>query len=196
MGLGLSTEAYAQIDLGKALGALLSEAADTSAPDHYALLRENAPAKSKILGTWQYLSARVEYIGVNSLASMAVPQLENLVLSELKRNGIVEGCCSLTFNRNGVVVIGTRDIVYPGTYTYDQTTAKITASHLYNDHTYAVSGYLKSVSSRIALLIDMTDILRELVVIQPSLANDDNYLAMKSVVESFGDIYLSILFTR
>ena len=197
VGLGVSTEASAQIDLGKALGTLLNEAAaEQSAPDHYAILRENAPAKGKVLGTWHYLSARVEYLGVNSLASMAIPQLETFVLSELKRNGIVEGCCSLTLNRNGVAVIGTLDQVYEGNYTYDPTTAKVKASYTYNNHTYKVSGYLKTVSSRIAVLIDMRDILRELAVIRPSLAKDENFIMIKSVVDSFGDIYLSVLFGR
>lgn len=197
VGLGVSTEASAQIDLGKALGTLLNEAAAVqSTPDHYATLRENAPTKGKVLGSWHYLSGRVEYLGINSLASMAIPQLETFVLAELKRNGIVEGCCSLTLNRNGVAVIGTLDQVYEGNYSYDQATAKIKASYTYNNHTYKVSGYLKTVSSRIAVLIDMRDILRELAVIRPSLAKDENFIMIKSVVDSFGDIYLSVLFGR
>ena len=197
VGLGVSTEASAQIDLGKALGTLLNEAATAqTGPDQYALLRENAPAKGKIVGTWHYLSARVEYLGVNPLATMAIPQMETLVLSELKRHGIVEGCCSLTLNRNGVAVIGTLDQVFEGKYSYDPTTAKVKASYDYKGHTYALSGYLKPVSSRIAVLVDMRDILRELMVIRPSLASDDNFLLIKGVVDSFGDIYLSVLFNR
>ena len=197
VGLGVTTEASAQIDLGKALGTLLNEAAAVqTVPDQYAILRENAPAKGKILGSWHYLTARVEYLGVNSLASMAIPQLETFVLAELKRNGIVEGCCSLTLNRNGVAVIGTLDKVYDGKYSYDATTAKFKASYTYNNHTYNVSGYLKSVSSRVAVLIDMRDILRELAVVRPSLATDENFLLIKGVVDSFGDIYLSVLFAR
>ena len=197
VGLGVSTEASAQIDLGRALGTLLNEAAAVqSTTDHYAVLRENAPTKGKILGTWHYLSARVEYLGVNSLASMAIPQLESFVLAELKRRGIVEGCCSLTLNRNGVAVIGTLDEVHEGGYTYDPTTAKVKASYAYDNHTYKVSGYIKTVSSRIAVLIDMKDVLREIVVLRPSLAKDENFLMIKSVVDSFGDIYLSVLFKR
>lgn len=197
VGLGVSTEASAQIDLGKALGTLLNEAAAVqSVPDQYAILRENAPTKGKVLGTWHYLSARVEYLGVNSLASMAIPQLETFVLAELKRKGIVEGCCSLTLNRNGVAVIGTLDQLYEGNYSYSPSTAKVKASYTYNNHTYNVSGYFKTVSSRIAVLIDMRDILRELLVIRPSLATDENFLMIKGVVDSFGDIYLSVLFNR
>lgn len=197
IGLGVTTEASAQIDLGRALGTLLNEAATVqTAPDHYAKLRENAPAKSKILGSWHYLSARVEYLGINSLASVAIPQLESFVLSELKRNGIVEGCCSLTLNRNGVAVIGTLDTLYEGRYTYDQTSAKVKATYIYNNRTYSVTGYLKPISTRIAVLIDMRDILRELLVIRPNLATDENFLMVKGVVDSFGDIYLSILFAR
>ena len=197
IGLGVTTEASAQIDLGRALGTLLNEAAAVqTAPDHYAKLRENAPAKSKILGSWHYLSARVEYLGINSLAQVAIPQMESFVLSELKRNGIVEGCCSLTLNRNGAAVIGTLDTIYEGRYTYDQTSAKVKATYIYNNRTYSVTGYLKPISTRIAVLIDMRDILRELLVIRPNLATDENFLMVKGVVDSFGDIYLSILFNR
>ena len=106
-------ETSAQIDLGKALGTLISEAQKVQqTPDHYAKLRANAPTKTKVLGSWHYLSARVEYLGINTLAEVAIPQLESFVLGELKRNGIVEGCCSLTLNRNGVAVIGTLDTIY------------------------------------------------------------------------------------
>lgn len=191
-------ETSAQIDLGKALGTLLNEAAQaqTTTVDHYAKIRQNAPAKSKIMGSWHYLSARVEYLGINSLAQVAIPQLESFVLSELKRNGIVEGCCSLTFNRNGLAVIGTLDSLYEGNYTYDATSAKFKATYVYNSRTYAMGGYLRVISSRLAVMIDMRDILRELLVVCPSLATDENFLMVKGVVDSFGDIYLSVLFER
>lgn len=190
-------ETSAQIDLGKALGTLLSEAQKVQqTPDHYAKLRANAPTKAKVLGSWHYLSARVEYLGINSLAEVAIPQLESFVLGELKRNGIVEGCCSLTLNRNGVAVIGTLDTIYEGNYSYDPTTAKLKATYIYNSRKYALGGYLKFVTSRLAVMIDMRDILRELLAIRPSLATDENFLMVKGVVDSFGDIYISILFER
>jgi hypothetical protein len=200
MGLGVTTEASAQIDLGKAIGSFLDEVGASqlipSVPDQYATLREKAPAKAQVVGTWQYLSSRVEYLGSNYLASVTVPQLESIISTELRSNGIVEGCCSLTLNRKGTAVIGTLDQVYEGNYSYDPTTAKVKASYLYNKHTYAVSGYLKPISSRIAVLVDMRDILRELTIVRPSLATDENFLLIKGVVDSFGDIYLSILFSR
>ena len=197
MGLGVSTEASAQIDFGKALNNLLNEAATVqSTPDHYAKLRESAPSKGKILGTWQYQSARVEYLGANPVAQVAIPQLESVVASELKRKGIVEGCCSLTLNRRGTAVVGTRDLVFEGSYKYDQSTAQVNASYVYDNHTYSGSGYVKLSSSRLMVLIDMRDVLRELAVMSPSLAKDENFLLVKSVVDSFGDIYLSVLFQR
>jgi hypothetical protein len=190
-------EASAQIDLGKALGTLLNEAAQTQTTENpYATIKANAPAKSKVLGTWHYLTARVEYLGINSLAQVAIPQLESFVLSELKRNGIVEGCCSLTLNRNGIAVIGTLDSLYEGKYSYDPATAKCKATYIYNNREYAMGGYLKFVQSRLAVLIDMRDILRELLVVRPSLATDENFLMVKGVVDSFGDIYVSVLFSR
>lgn len=190
-------ETSAQIDFGKALGTLLNEAQQAQPTENpYAKIKANAPAKSKILGSWHYLSARVEYLGINSLAQVAIPQLESFVLSELKRNGIVEGCCSLTLNRNGVAVIGTLDSLYEGKYTYDPTSAKFKATYIYNNREYAMGGYLKFVSSRLAVLIDMRDILRELLAVRPSLATDENFIMVKGVVDSFGDIYVSILFNR
>ena len=190
-------EASAQIDFGKALGTLLNEAQQAQPTENpYAKIKANAPARSKILGSWHYLSARVEYLGINSLAQVAIPQLESFVLSELKRNGIVEGCCSLTLNRNGVAVIGTLDSLYEGKYTYDPTSAKFKATYIYNNREYAMGGYLKFVSSRLAVLIDMRDILRELLAVRPSLATDENFIMVKGVVDSFGDIYVSVLFNR
>ena len=55
---------------------------------------------------------------------------------------------------------------------------------------------MKFVSTRLAVMIDMRDILRELLVIRPSLATDENFLMVKGVVDSFGDIYMSVLFER
>lgn len=190
-------EASAQIDFGKALGTLLNEAQQAQPTENpYAKIKANAPARSKILGSWHYLSARVEYLGINSLAQVAIPQLESFVLSELKRNGIVEGCCSLTLNRNGVAVIGTLDSLYEGKYTYDPTSAKFKATYIYNNREYAMGGYLRFVSSRLVVLIDMRDILRELLAVRPSLATDENFIMVKGVVDSFGDIYVSVLFNR
>lgn len=198
VGLGISTEASAQIDLGKALGALINEASSTvqSTPDYYAKLRESAPAKGKIVGTWQYRSARVEYLGANPVVQVAMPQLETLIDSELKREGVVEGCCSLTINRKGTATISAGNLKYDGSYTYDQSTAKAKASYVIDNHTYNISGYLKLSSSRLMVLIDIRDVLRELTYLSPKLANDENFLMVKGVVDSFGDIYLSVLFQK
>ena len=65
--------ASAQFDLGKALGGLLGAAATpqpTVSP--YDEIRDNAPARSKILGTWQYKTASLEYLGSNALAAVAL----------------------------------------------------------------------------------------------------------------------------
>lgn len=200
MGLGVTTEASAQVDLSKALDSFINSVSTSAAQlvptvtDHYAVLRENAPTKSKVVGSWQYLSSRVEYLGSNYLASVAIPQLESIVSTELRSNGIVEGCCSLTLNRRGSAVVATRTDKFEGDYTYDVSKAKFQATYVYDNHTYKVSGYLKMVKSRLCVLVNMRDILRELMVYYPSLANDENYILIKSIVDSFGDLYLSILF--
>ena len=198
MGLGVTTEASAQIDLGKAIGSFLDEVGASqlmpSVPDQYATLREKAPAKAQVVGTWQYLSSRVEYLGSNYLASVTIPQLESIISTELRSNGIVEGCCSLKLNRRGSAVVESRDEKFKGEYTYDASTAKFKATCVYDNHTYTATGYFKLVKSRLCVLVNMRDILRELVAYYPSLANDENFIVIKSVVDSFGDLYLNVLF--
>lgn len=191
------SEASAQFDLGKALGQLLgAPAQDTSKPSPYDEIRSTAPARSKTLGTWQYKSATLQYLGDNPLAEMALSQLEGYGLAELRKHGIIEGCCSLTLRRNGMAVLSTRDALQDGTINYDETTSGMTLSTVIDGETYNAKGYLRIVSERLLVMIDARDVLKMLVKNYPELATDQTYIMAQGVLQSFGDIYLTIVFIR
>ena len=189
------SEASAQFDLGKALGQLLgAPAQDTSKPSPYDEIRSTAPARSKTLGTWQYKSATLQYLGDNPLAEMALSQLEGYGLAELRKHGIIEGCCSLTLRRNGMAVLSTRDALQDGTINYDETTSGMTLSTVIDGETYNAKGYLRIVSERLLVMIDARDVLKMLIKNYPELATDQTYIMAQGVLQSFGDIYLTIVF--
>lgn len=191
------SEASAQFDLGKALGQLLgAPAQDTSKPSPYDEIRSTAPARSKTLGTWQYKSATLQYLGDNPLAEMALSQLEGYGLAELRKHGIIEGCCSLTLRRNGIAVLSTRDALQDGTINYDETTSGMTLSTVIDGETYNAKGYLRIVSERLLVMIDARDVLKMLIKSYPELATDQTYIMAQGVLQSFGDIYLTIVFIR
>lgn len=195
--LGCGVEARAQFDLGRLLGSLVKQPEEQAAtPDAYQLLAEQAPVRSELLGTWQYLAARVEHLGNNPLASAALSQSEALISAELKNRGIVEGCCSLTLRRNGVAVVGTLDHVFEGRYSYDDDTAQTTVSMCSGSTEYSVDGYVKFISGRLVVMIDIKDLLREVVKSDPTLATNETFIMLRSVLDSFGDTYLSVMFTR
>lgn len=191
------SEASAQFDLGKALGQLLgAPAQDTSKPSPYDEIRSTAPARSKTLGTWQYKSATLQYLGDNPLAEMALSQLEGYGLAELRKHGIIEGCCSLTLRRNCMAVLSTRDALQDGTINYDETTSGMTLSTVIDGETYNAKGYLRIVSERLLVMIDARDVLKMLIKNYPELATDQTYIMAQGVLQSFGDIYLTIVFIR
>lgn len=191
--------AVAQIDLGRALGQLFGAVAQQqpqAQKSPYDLLKENAPLKSKVLGTWQYKSAKMEYLGNNPLASVAIQQLETLGVAELQKLGIVEGCCSLTLRRNGLAVVATRDQQKDVYYTYDETTAKMTATFTYGQDEYSASGYLKMPNGRLVVMVNAQDVLDALAETS-NLAADQNYMMVRSLVDGLGGgVYLSVLFER
>lgn len=191
------SEASAQFDLGKALGQLLgAPAQDTSKPSPYDEIRSTAPARSKTLGTWQYKSATLQYLGDNPLAEMALSQLEGYGLAELRKHGIIEGCCSLTLRRNGMAVLSTRDALQDGIINYDETTSGMTLSTVIDGETYNAKGYLRIVSERLLVMIDARDVLKMLIKNYPELATDQTYIMAQGVLQNFGDIYLTIVFIR
>lgn len=192
-------EVSAQFDLGKALGQLLGESAAkpaTDVPTPYDRLRENAPAKSKLMGTWQYKSATVEYLGDNPLADAALKSVEGYGLAELKKLGVIEGCCSLTLRRNGLAVVATRDELQEGTFTYDESDASVVIKSTYDGKSYRADGYVKIVGGRLIVMVDALDVLKEILKASPELATDQTVITTKALLESFGDVYISVMWVR
>ena len=192
-------EVSAQFDLGKALGQLLGGSATTPAadvPTPYDRLRENAPAKSKLMGTWQYKSATVEYLGDNPLADAALKSVEGYGLAELKKLGVIEGCCSLTLRRNGLAVVATRDELQEGTFTYDESDASVVIKSTYDGKSYRADGYVKIVGGRLIIMVDALDVLKEILKASPELATDQTVITTKALLESFGDVYISAMWVR
>lgn len=192
-------EVSAQFDLGKALGQLLGGSATTPAadvPTPYDRLRENAPAKSKLMGTWQYKSATVEYLGDNPLADAALKSVEGYGLAELKKLGVIEGCCSLTLRRNGLAVVATRDELQEGTFTYDESDASVVIKSTYDGKSYRADGYVKIVGGRLIVMVDALDVLKEILKASPELTTDQTVITTKALLESFGDVYISAMWVR
>lgn len=191
-------EVSAQFDLGKALGSLLgaSEQSAQTKPSPYEEMRNTAPARSQTLGTWQYKSASLVYLGDNPLADMALVQLEGYGLAELRKYGIIEGCCSLTLRRNGMAVLATRDNLQDGTLIYDETTSGMKLSTEVDGKKYSADGYLRLVSDRLLVMVDARDVLKILIQSYPELATDQTYITAQGVLQSFGDVYLNIIFVR
>ena len=192
-------EVSAQFDLGKALGQLLGGSATTPAadvPTPYDRLRENAPAKSKLMGTWQYKSATVEYLGDNHLADAALKSVEGYGLAELKKLGVIEGCCSLTLRRNGLAVVATRDELQEGTFTYDESDASVVIKSTYDGKSYRADGYVKIVGGRLIVMVDALDVLKEILKASPELATDQTVITTKALLEGFGNVYISVMWVR
>lgn len=191
--------ASAQFDLGKALGKLLEQQTESSAVPKvspYDAIVAGAPARSKILGTWQYKTATLEYLGDNPLASAAIKQLEGFGLSELKNRGVVEGCCSLTLRRNGLAVLATRDTLQDAEFLYNDETAVVNVSTVVGDVVYKAKGYLRIVNENLIVMIDARDALNLIEKSSPELSGDQTFLTAKGILQSLSDIYLSALFVR
>ena len=192
-----SIEASAQFDLSRALGSLLGSSTQTEdAPNPYDAIAEAAPSKSRILGTWQYKTASMEYLGNNQLAGAAISQLEGFALGELKKMGVVEGCCSLTLRRNGMAVISTLDALQEGSFTYDETSARVTATTMSGGESFSFDGYIKMVSENLVVLIDARDVLDAMVKASPELATNQSVVMARAVLDSFTDIYIGVIFKR
>lgn len=193
-------EASAQFDLGKAfgriLGAVAAEQQQPTKVSPYDELRNNAPTRTKILGTWQYKTASLKYLGDNPLADVALAQVEGFGLAELKKYGIMEGCCSLTLRRNGLAVLSTLDALQEGWFNYDETTAKMDVSSTVDGVTYRVKGYFRIVSERFMVMLDAGDVIDIIAKASPELTTDDTFIMLKGVLQSFGDVYLCIVFER
>ena len=110
--------------------------------------------------------------------------------------GVVEGCCSLTLRRNGMAIISTLDALQEGSFTYDETSARVTATTMSGGETFSFDGYIKMVSENLVVLIDARDVLDAMVKASPEIATNQSVVMARAVLDSFTDIYIGVIFKR
>ena len=196
-----ATEATAQLDLSRALTTLLGANKDKNTPEQdvknpYELIAEAAVSPSKLTGVWLYHSATVEYLGVNPLADVALNQLEGYAQAELRGAGVLPGYFGLTLRRNGVAYLSHKDDIFEGRYKYNASDASVTISTKVNDMTLSLGGYIKQSGSRMELLLDAADAMTLFKELFPEYSTNYMVISADAAIKSFGDVYISIRFTR
>jgi hypothetical protein len=188
--------ASAQFDLSK-LGGMLSGSTSKPKQSPYKSLAENAPTKSKIVGEWRYNSFDIEYLGNNSFAETAIAQIKSYARMELQQVGATPACFSITLRSNYKGSFHYGDSIYEGGYTYDESSAhfelKATAE---NGNRLNCNGFLKMVDGKLAVMLAAEDAMRAITAIIPEAQNDSTFLSIKSAVESFPGIYITVLLNR
>lgn len=198
VGLMTTTEASAQFDLSRALNSLLgAERADAEpAKSPYAVIAESAPQASKLTGVWLYNSAAVDYLGTSPLADVALSQLEGYALAELRGAGVLPGYFGLTLRRNGVAYLSHEDQIFEGRYRYNPDDASVVIEATINNTPMSLGGYIKQESTRMEVLIDAEDAMSLFLELFPEYNTNSMVVSANSVIKTFGDIYISIRFTR
>lgn len=194
-----TTDATAQLDLSRALNTLLG-GKENSAPatikTPYDILAESAVAPSKLTGVWLYHSATVEYLGANPLADVALAQLEGYAQAELRGAGVLAGYFGLTLRRNGVAYLSHEDDIYEGRYKYNAEDASVAISTTLNDTTLSLGGYIKQSGTRMELLLDAADAMTLFKELFPEYKTNSMVISADAAIKSFGDVFISIRFTR
>ena len=194
--VALPTTASAQFDFSK-LGGLLGGSSTKTTKSPYTTLTENAPAKSRVLGEWSYSSIDVEYLGTNSFAGASISQLNGSVNAELKSLGIVPGCFTITLQSNGKGSFCFEEDVYEGRYTYDSAKARFTlTATAENGKTITCSGFLKMNNGKLGMMLKAEDALSALATAVPEIATDSTFVMIKSIVDSFSGIYITMYYAR
>ncbi|MBQ8366778.1 MAG: DUF4923 family protein [Alistipes sp.] len=198
-----TTDASAQFDLSRALNSLLGakdkvkeKEAVEPAKTPYDTLAEQAVSPSKLTGVWLYHSATVEYLGANPLADVALAQLEGYAQAELRGAGVLPGFFGLTLRRNGVAYLSHEDDIYEGRYKYNSSDASVTISTTVNDMTLSLGGYVKQSGTRMELLLDAADAMTLFKELFPEYKTNSMVISADAAIKSFGDVFISIRFTR
>ena len=188
----LPTTASAQFDLSK-IGGLFGGSSSKSAKSPYATLAENAPQRNQVLGVWKYSSICVEYLGTSVLADASVSQLNSFASTELKEAGITPGCFTITLHNNGKGSFSYEDLLFEGSYTYDSSKARFVLTAKTEDgKTLTCNGYLKIVNGKLGMMVKAEDALNAVVIAAPEVGADSTFMMIKSVVDSFSGVYLTL----
>ena len=190
----LPAESSAQFNLGKAFNKLIG---NDDAPSPYEKIAENAPEQSRIVGTWKYKDADVEYLGDNMLADYAVSQLDDYATSYLNEFGIREGAFSVQFKRNGLGTVVIDGMTFSGSYTYDKSKGSMLFNGEYEGMKASCRGYVKySDKGYITLLIDARDLCKIYRKYCPEGIDDKLVEFALDVIEEYSGIYVSVEFSK
>lgn len=212
--VALPTTASAQLDLGKALGALfgaLTESGQKEQPAEqpatteqpglptktiFDVLAENAPSARALQGTWLYEDASAEYFGSSPLADMAIAQGEQFVKSQLLTHGLKPGSFSLYLRRSGTGTITFGERTLTGRYAYNASKGTIVISGTVNNVAVSVSGYVRYEDGKLDILVDAQSALNALLKVYPELATDQTVQMVSGLVASFPGVYAVASFSR
>lgn len=190
--VALPTTASAQFDLSK-IGGLFGGSSSKTTKSPYTTLAENAPQKSQVLGVWKYSSICVEYLGTSAFADASVSQLNSFASTELKEAGIMPGCFTIKLQSNGKGSFSYEDMVYEGSYTYDSAKARFVLTAKTDDgKTLTCNGFLKIVNGKLGMMVKAEDALNAVTIAAPEVCADSTFMMIKSVVDSFSGIYLTL----
>lgn len=203
----LPTEASAQFDLSRALGALFGALTETTEKEQPAeqsqqpttpqqptktifdVLAENAPSARALQGTWVYQDAGAEYYGNSPFADMAIQQGEQFVKTKLLNQGIKPGSFSVYLRRNGTGTITFGERTLSGRYAYNADNATIVISGTINNVAVTVSGYVRYSEGKLDILVDANSALDALLKVYPELATDQTVVMVSGLMATFPGIY-------
>ena len=194
--VAMPESATAQFDLSK-IGSMLGGKVAKPTKSPYQTLAENAPIKSKIIGTWSYSDFDIEYLGNNAIAHTAISQTEYYLQQEIKAAGITSGCYYIALRNNGKGYFYYSDYTYESSYTYDPTTAHVDITvKLDNSTSIKCSGFIKMKDGKLGLMLNAEDVVKAVATLVPEAMNDQTYLTIKSVVDSFPGIYITTYYNK
>ena len=191
----LPVGASAQIDLSKALGALLGATETSAEKNPLELIAESAPTAREVVRTWAYERLYFEYLGTNPLAEVALQQLDVTVQAALKREGIVSGAFTLTLRRNGTGFIMRDGAALDGKYSYNETKGRVEFSVLVNGTSYPCGGFFKLNSKDLIVMVDARDVFNIYLAESPQYRNDPTALTIQGILDSFKGVFISLYFT-
>ena len=195
--VAIPESASAQFDLKKIGNIFSGSSSSTKKTSPYKTLAENAPAKSEITGVWSYSNFDLEYLGSNTLADVAIDQVESFAREELKNAGIKAGCFTITLNKSGKATFCYDKYAYEGTYTYDTTHAHfVLDATAENGKKITCSGFLTMKYGKFVVMLKAEDAIKAFQTALPGGEEEDMFTMIQGVVEKFPGIYISMYYSR
>lgn len=188
----LPYEASAQFNFGKLLNSIVG---DDDEPTRYDKLADSAPSYDKLLGTWYYSSAKIDYFGDSMVAEYAIDELDDVAQDFLDTYGIEAGYFKITIKRNGDVVGTMGDESITGDFIYDKEDAEVDIYVTIMDTQVKCDGYVEQYNNRMKVYLEADDILSAYKSLGVDYSSSAIDLA-KEIVSRFDDIMVAVTFTR